>query len=450
MVQKPMDLSSKKGRLALGIAKRLHDAGYLTYFAGGCVRDHLRGQNPDDFDIATMAKPDEVERLFPKTIPVGKQFGVILVVADDIPFEVATFRGEGEYKDGRHPERVHFTNPKEDSLRRDFTINGMFYDPFEAKVIDYVEGMADLETQKIRAIGSPEKRFNEDKLRILRAIRFASNLDFPIETETWSAVCAKAPEIHQVSPERIREELVKIFTRAHAAKGFVLLSNSGLMREILPEVEAMKNVQQPEKFHPEGDVFEHTRLLLENLKSPVSEILAFGALFHDIGKPKTMELRNGRITFYEHSEVGAKMTQDIMKRLRFSNNVIEGVVSCVLNHMNFMNVQKMRSGKLKQFIAREHFMEELELHRIDCVASHGMLDNYCFLQEKLKEYAHEELKPKPLVNGHDLIEIGVDPGPGMKPILEELYELQLEGAHKTRQEALVWIKKKYSKDKKKD
>jgi poly(A) polymerase len=245
-----------------------------------------------------------------------------------------------------------------------------------------------------------------------------------------------------VSPERIREELVKIFTRRGSVRGFTLLSESGLMREILPEIEAMKNVEQPQNFHPEGDVYEHTRLLLEHLRPPVSEVLAFSALFHDVGKPKTQAFRKGRMTFYEHSEEGTKIAREIMKRLRFPNDTTDAVCECVLNHMKFMDVQKMRSGKLKMFIARPTFMEEMELHRIDCLASHGMLDNYEFLHGKLKEFANEELKPKPFVNGNDLIGFGMKPGPGMKPVLEELYELQLEGTHKTRDEALAWAKQK--------
>jgi poly(A) polymerase len=436
----PMDLSDPKGRLARAIAKTLKDNGFIAYFAGGCVRDHLRGQKPRDFDIATTATPEEVEKIFRRTIPVGKQFGVMIVVEGETPFEVATFRCEGGYQDGRHPTQVLFTQPEEDAKRRDFTVNGMFYDPFAGKVIDFVEGMKDLPKKIIRAIGDPATRFEEDKLRLLRAVRFASTLGFEIEAKTWEVLCKKASKIHEVSPERIREELVKIFTRSGAARGFVLLSDSGLMKEILPEVEAMRGVKQPEKFHPEGDVYEHTRLLLEHLHPPVSTLLAFSALFHDIGKPKTSAIRKGRLTFYEHSEEGVKIAREIMRRLRFSNEEIDGVSECVANHMKFMDVQKMRAGKLKQFISRPHFGEEMELHRVDCTASHGMLDNLTFLRDKLKEYEHEELKPKPLVNGHDLMALGMKPGRAMKPLLEEAFVLQLEGRFKTREDALEWLK----------
>lgn len=439
-----MDLTDPKARSAYEIVKTLHGQGHTAYFAGGCVRDFLRKQRTEDFDVATTAKPEEVERLFPKTVPVGKQFGVILVIRDEVPFEVATFRAEGGYADGRHPSEVSFTVPEEDAKRRDFTVNGLFYDPITKKVFDFVGGEADLKKRIIRAIGDPEARFREDKLRLLRAIRFASTLDFEIEEKTWKAVCDHAGEIHAVSSERIREELAKIFTRPGSARGFKLLSDSGLMREILPEVEAMKKVEQPEKFHPEGDVFEHTRLLFTNLKPPVSEVLAFSALFHDVGKPKTQAIRKGRLTFYEHSEEGSEIARDIMRRLRFSNETIEGVYECVRNHMKFMDVKKMRAGKLKMFISRPTFSEEMELHRIDCLASHGMLDNYEFLQQKLTEYSKEELKPKPLVNGNDLIGLGMKPGPQMKPVLEELYELQLEGVHKDRAQALAWARRKLS------
>lgn len=440
-----MDLSGTKGRLAFGIVQKIKERGFTAYFAGGCVRDYLMARVPQDFDIATTAQPDEIERLFAKTVPVGRQFGVMLVVEDDVPFEVATFRREGGYQDGRHPTQVSFTVPEEDAKRRDFTVNGLFYDPFENKVIDFVDGAADIPRRLIRAIGDPVERFEEDKLRLLRAVRFASTLGFEIDQATWEAVCQRAGAIRQVSPERIRDELIKIFTRSGAARGLTLLQASGLMKEILPEVEAMRGVAQPENFHPEGDVFEHTRLLLENLHPPVSVILAFSALFHDVGKPKTSAIRKGRLTFYEHSEEGAILARDIMKRLRFSNEEIDGVCECIANHMKFMDVKKMRAGKLKQFVSRSHFDEEMELHRVDCVASHGMLDNYQFLQEKLKEFSHEELKPKPLVTGHDLIACGMSPGPAMKPVLDELYELQLEGAHKTREEALAWLRQKLAK-----
>ncbi len=437
-----MDLADKKGMAAVRIVSVLREHGHTAFFAGGCVRDHLMGKKPDDIDIATTAKPDQVERLFKKTIPVGRQFGVMLVVEDDIPFEVATFRAEGGYEDGRHPTKVSFTVPEEDARRRDFTVNGLFYDPLSNEILDYVGGRDDIRRKVIRAIGNPEERFREDKLRLLRAVRFASTLGFEIEPDTWHAIKKNARDISAVSPERIREELGKIFTREGSERGFVLLHESGLMKEILPEVEAMKGIEQPENFHPEGDVFNHTRLLFSHLKPPVTEVVAFAALFHDVGKPKTQALRKGRLTFYEHSEEGAKIARKIMKRLRFPNDTADQICECILNHMKFMNVKKMRSGKLKMFLSRPTFEDEMELHRVDCLASHGMLDNYEFLREKEREYANEELKPKPLISGHDLIALGMKPGPGMKPVLEDLYELQLEGAIKNRDEALVRARNK--------
>ena len=436
-----MDLNHGTAAIAFSIAKRLKDKGHLVYFAGGCVRDDLMKKPPQDFDLATSAPPTEVEKLFPKTIPVGKQFGVILVVEENKPFEVATFRREGGYWDGRHPSEVTFSDPQEDAKRRDFTVNGLFYDPFEKKVIDYVGGERDIKDKVIRAIGDPDLRFEEDKLRLLRAVRFASVLGFEIHPETWRAIGSKASKINEVSPERIRDELVKMFTGPHPARGFMLLSSSGLMKEILPELEAMKGVDQPPEFHPEGDVFIHTRMLLEKLENP-SAILALGALFHDVGKPPTFAIRDGRIKFYEHAPIGAEMTRRIMRRLRFSNEEIEAVSACVENHMKFADVQKMRTGKLKRFVTRPTFEEELKLHMIDCQSSHGKLDNYYFLLEKLKDYAHEELKPRPLITGHDLMALGMKPGPAMKPLLEELYDLQLEGRFPTHEAALDWVRKK--------
>lgn len=439
-----MNLNSPLAQLALRIAERLHKAGFTAYLAGGCVRDAVMGKEAQDYDIATSAKPEEVESLFSKTVPVGKQFGVILVIEEGKEFEVATFRKEGGYKDGRHPTEVKFTAPGEDAQRRDFTINGLFYDPAAGKVLDYVGGQADIPKKVIRAIGKAEERFDEDKLRLLRAIRFASSLGFEIEDATWQAIKKKAPLINQVSPERIRDEIVKMLTRPGASRGLELLSSSGLGKEILPEIEAMKGVEQQPDYHPEGDVFIHTRLLLEKLNNP-TPTLALGALFHDVGKPPSFAVRNGKITFYEHEFVGARMTEDIMRRLKFSNDEINSVKECVVNHMKFGNVQQMRSGKLKQFVSRPNFLTELELHRIDCLSSHGKLDNYEFLKQKLKEYEKEELRPKPLVNGHDLIALGLEAGPEMKPLLEEIYVLQLEGAFKNKDEALAWVRKKTQK-----
>lgn len=436
-----MDVSRSPALTAYEIAKTLKEKGHLVYFAGGCVRDFLRGEVPKDYDIATTASPEEIERLFPKTLPIGKQFGVILVVREGRHFEVATFRQEGPYRDGRHPSKITFTTPEEDARRRDFTVNGLFYDPFGKKVIDYVGGRKDITRRLIRAIGEPETRFEEDKLRLLRATRFAANLNFTIESQTWNYLQRLAPKINQVSAERVRDELVKTFTRPGAGRGLELLSTSGLLKEILPEVEAMKGVEQPPEFHPEGDVFTHTRMLMDRLQG-ASSILAFAALLHDVGKPPTFQVREGRIRFYEHSRVGAEMAGEILRRLRFSNDEIETIATCVNNHMKFANVKEMREGKLKRFMSTSTFPTELELHRIDCESCHGLLDNYHFLQKKTEEFRKEELKPKPLLTGDDLQELGMKPGPAMKPVLEEAYELQLEKQIQTKEEARTWARKK--------
>lgn len=434
-----MNLHEGQGALALKIAQTLSNAGFVAYFAGGCVRDDLMGRVPEDYDIVTSATPDDVERLFQKTVAVGKQFGVMVVVLEEMQFEVATFREEGEYLDGRHPTKVNFSIPEKDALRRDFTVNGLFYDPLGKKVLDFVGGVQDLKDGLIRAIGNAKERFEEDKLRLMRAVRFTSSLGFKIESKTWAAIKEMAPQIKVVSPERIRDELVKVLTRPQPHVGYKLLSESGLMKEILPEIEAMKGVEQQPDYHPEGDVFVHTGLLLEKLGENPSPMLALSALFHDVAKPTTFDIKKGKITFYEHAPIGAKMTEVIMRRLRFSNDEIKLVCEAVENHMKFGDAQKMRSGKLKRFVARSNFEMELELHRIDCESCHGMLDNYYFLKEKIKEFAAEELKPIPYLNGHDLIKAGVQKGPRMKVLLEEAYDLQLEKSLQSRDEALQWL-----------
>ncbi len=431
-----------KKQKAIQIVKTLTQNGFVSYFAGGCVRDLVMNVGPKDYDIATVATPDEVAKLFPRHVPVGKQFGVLLVLMDEDQFEVATFRREGGYHDGRHPDSVSFTIPEEDAYRRDFTINGMFYNPIEERVIDFVHGERDIQGGVIRTIGDPEARFGEDKLRLLRAIRFAANLNFRIEEKTWAAIQKLAQTIHLVSQERIRDELVKMLTRSNAGRALDLLDQSGLLEEVLPEITAMKGVAQPPEFHPEGDVFVHTRMLLDQLKDNASPVLALGALLHDVGKPNTFSDDGKRIRFNNHAHVGAEMSKEILKRLRFSNREIDSIVSCVENHMKFANVKEMRIGKLKQFIARDNFSLELELHRIDCLASHGKLELYQFLKNKEKEFAVEDLKPKSFLNGHDLIAVGIKPGPEMKKILEEAYQLQLEGTLDIKEKALEWVKKR--------
>ena len=426
---------------ATDIARRLQQAGHTAYFAGGCVRDELLGLDPHDYDIATSAKPDEVQKLFPHTQAVGAHFGVILVMEHGRAFEVATFRSDHEYIDGRRPEMVTFSTPEEDAARRDFTINGMFHDPVADQFIDFVGGQADLQTKTLRAIGDPVARFREDKLRLLRAVRFAARFDYEIDRATWDAIKAHAADIHAVSAERIREELVKILAHPNRVRGFDLLDQSGLLKEILPEIEALKGCEQPAQFHPEGDVFVHTRAMLGLLPPDAPASLALAVLFHDIGKPPTFRYHadEDRIRFSGHDRVGATMTEKLMERLRFSRHDIDRVAEAVRQHMVFKDVQNMRTAKLKRFMAREGFDEELELHRVDCQSSHGALDNYDFLKAKAEEFANEPLIPPPLLTGHDLMALGWKPGPHFGPILEAIQTAQLEGTLTTKEDALAWI-----------
>lgn len=430
---------------AVAIARRLQEAGHTAYFAGGCVRDELLGIEPHDYDIATSATPDAVQKLFPKTLAVGAHFGVILVMEHGHAFEVATFRSDHKYLDGRRPEAVTFSTPEADAERRDFTINGMFYDPVADQIIDFVGGRADLDARILRAIGDPSERLGEDKLRLLRAVRFAARFDCRIDPATWDAVRARAADIHAVSAERIRGEIVKIFAHPNRLRGFDLLDQSGLFGEILPEVAALKGCEQPPQFHPEGDVFVHTRKMIELLPPDASALLVLSVLFHDIGKPPTFRYHaaENRIRFNGHDRVGAEMTERVMERLRFSRVETAFVVEAVRQHMVFKDVQNMRKAKLRRFMAREGFEDELELHRVDCLSSHGSLDNHDFLKEKAQEFASEPLVPPPLITGRDLIALGWKPGPHFGPVLEAVQTAQLEGTIATREDALAWIKQNH-------
>jgi poly(A) polymerase len=432
-------------KTARQICARLREHGHIAYFAGGCVRDMVRGLTPKDFDVATDAPPEVVQRIFPHTYAVGAKFGVVVVVEDGTNFEVATFRSDDAYVDGRRPVAVHFSSFEADARRRDFTINGMFFDPEKEEVIDFVGGRADLEAALVRAIGNPAQRFSEDRLRMLRAVRFGTVLDYKIDKQTWEALVANAGAILEISAERIREELVRILLSPNRVRGWDLLDASGLMRAILPEVDAMKGCLQPEQFHPEGDVFQHTRLMLQLLPAKVSVPLVFSVLLHDIAKPITATVdETGRIRFNEHDRIGATMTEAIMERLRFSRPEIDATVEMVRQHMVFKDVPKMRVAKLKRFMARPTFDEELELHRVDCESSHRILDNYEFLLRKREEFANEPIIPPPLVRGDDLIALGLKPGPKFGDILEAVETRQLEGMLKTREEALEWVKREYS------
>ena len=426
---------------AVATAQRLLDAGHTTYFAGGCVRDLLLEKDPKDYDIATSATPNEVQALFPKSDAIGAHFGVILVKEKVASFEIATFRHDGSYKDGRHPESVTFANPEEDAQRRDFTTNGLFQHPTTGEIIDFVGGQTDLKARVLRAIGNPADRFQEDALRLLRAIRFATILNFEIEPSTWTAIKKNAHLLEKISAERVRDEFTRILTAPGRARGLDLLTQSGLMRSIVPEVYDLIGCEQPPQWHPEGDVYIHTRIMLDMLDGDITPELALAVLLHDIAKPATYtydELEK-RIRFNGHDRVGAEMAEVILRRLRYSNNITEDVCAMVRNHMNFMNVQNMRTAKVKRFMARPTFEQEMELHRVDCASSNGLTENYDFLREKAHEFAAAPLIPEPLVTGKDLIDLGLQPGPRFKEILNDIQTAQLEGQLTDRATAIQFL-----------
>jgi len=428
---------------AIKTAQRLIDAGHTTYFAGGCVRDTLLGKEPKDYDIATSATPTEVQALFPKSDAIGEHFGVILVKENKMAFEIATFRHDGSYKDGRHPESVTFSTPEEDAQRRDFTVNGLFQHPVTGEIIDHVGGRADLETKTLRAIGNPADRFQEDALRLMRAVRFATVLDFEIEPTTWQAIKENAHLLEQISAERVRDEFTRTLVAPARARGFDLLTESGLMQFIVPEVYALIGCEQPPQWHPEGDVYTHTRIMLDMLEGEVSTELALAVLLHDIGKPATYtyDEADDRIRFNGHDRVGAEMADVILRRLKYPNSTIEDACAMVKNHMNFMHVMDMRTAKVKRFMARPTFEKEMELHRVDCASSNGLTENYDFLREKEKEFAAQPLIPKPLVTGKDLISMGLKPGPEFKKVLTQVQTEQLEGNLDDREGALSYVKR---------
>ena len=426
---------------ALRIIRRLRAEGYQALLAGGCVRDWLMGRTPNDWDVVTDADPPAVMELFERTISVGAKFGIVIVVLEEGQYEVARFRRDGRYLDGRHPEEVVFADPKTDALRRDFTINGMFGDPLSGEVIDYVGGRDDIERGIVRAIGDPEQRFGEDFLRMLRAVRFATRFDFEIESGTFAAIKEQATRIVEISPERVRDELTRILTEGRGAQGMQLLLETGLMQIILPEVAAMVGVQQPPEFHPEGDVWTHVKLTLEQLVEP-GPTLAWGTLLHDIGKPPTYE-ESDRIRFNGHDAVGAKMAEGICSRLRMSNDDSEQIGLLVAHHMRLRHVREMRASKLKRFLREPHFAELLELHRADCLASHAQLDLFDFCREKMGEVDQEDLRPERLLSGHDLMGMGFVPGPLFRKILTELEDEQLEGRVKDREGAENFVQKRF-------
>lgn len=447
-MKRELDFEKKNFAGALEIVKTLVEKGHEAFFVGGCVRDALLGVECDEIDIATGATPEQIQRTFPKTVAVGESFGVVLVIKENVKFEVATFRRESSYGDGRHPEYVDYTkSPEEDVRRRDFTINGMLYDPVSGELYDYVEGLGDLERRLVRTIGDPEKRFGEDRLRMMRAVRFASCLGFELDGAALSAVRNEAAAISVVSGERIREELVKILTRRNPGNGLRLLSSSGLLRHFLPEVECMHGVRQPPQFHPEGDVFEHTCLVMDmlhgNTDGRYSEELAVAALLHDVGKPPTYS-ESDRIRFNGHDRVGARMSEGICRRLRFSKKQIKRISELILEHLKFKDVFNMRKSTLKRFLSLPYFEEHMQMHLADCMASHGQTDAYDFIREKMEEYGREEIKPPPLLNGRDLIDLGYSPGPVFSEILGQVEELQLENRLSSKEEAIEFVLKNYS------
>ncbi len=461
---------------AISVVRTLRDEGHQAYLVGGCVRDLLLKREPADYDISTDATPDEVMRIFPETYAVGAQFGVVLVPLPESEraaiaategqeagppleeraisghqhkfcIEVATFRSDVGYSDGRHPDEVRFSrDPKQDVQRRDFTINGLLLDPLTDQVLDFVGGQKDLNTKTIRAIGDPQLRFAEDKLRMLRAVRFAARFEYTIEPSTFAAIRALAAQIHQVSRERVRDELTRMLIEGHARRAFELLDETGLLQEVLPEISAMKGVEQPPEFHPEGDVFVHTLLLLEKLPQPCPMTLAWGALLHDVGKPPTFRRAPDRIRFDDHVDVGVKMAEAICERLRFSNEDKAQILSLVDNHMRFGDVERMKPSTFKRFIRLPRFDEHLELHRLDCEGSHRSLRLYDFTREKRAEMPASSIRPEPLLSGDDLIAAGYAPGPLFKQILAAVEDAQLDGGLQSKKQAMKFVRSKFPSD----
>ncbi|RRA47709.1 CCA tRNA nucleotidyltransferase [Acidipila sp. EB88] len=445
-----MQAASRPEQAARHIVQTLREAGHQAFYAGGCVRDRLLGIAAKDFDVATSATPDVVLAMFPRTFAVGAHFGVVLVASEDenateIRTEVATFRSDGVYSDGRRPDAVRYSlDPREDVERRDFTINGMLYDPLSGEVLDYVGGEADLAAGVVRAIGEPARRFREDKLRMLRAVRFAARFGFTLEEETAAAIRAQAATIHQVSPERCRDELTRMLTEGRARRAFELLDQTGLLRELLPEVDRMHGVEQPPDWHPEGDVWIHTLLLLEKIDAGAPATLAWSALLHDVGKPPC-EVHDppeegGRIRFNGHAEVGTHMAEAICARLRFSNEETAQIALLVANHMRFGDVEKMKQSTLKRFFRLPRFEEHLALHRMDCLSSHKILRLYDYARHHYEATPAEEVRPELLVNGRDLIAAGYRPGPVFKSMLALAEDAQLEGSITTREQGLALIR----------
>jgi len=431
-----------KREAAAEIVRRLRAEGFQAYLVGGCVRDLVMGREPKDYDVSTDATPDQVVKLYPDSLTVGAQFGVVIVPRAEGNVEVATFRSDGRYADGRHPSEVRYAKtPQEDVRRRDFTINGLLLDPVDNQVLDYVGGQGDIRARRIRAIGNPLDRFQEDRLRMLRAVRFAARFGFSLDAAALEAIRKLAPLIHDVSAERVRDEILKILTEGQARRGFELLDETALLQEVLPEIKALQGVPQPPEFHPEGDVWIHTLLMLAGLRAP-TPTLALAVLLHDVGKPPTLSVRE-RIRFDNHVEVGAGMAQAICARLRLSARGTERVVELVRHHLRFKDFPRMRRSTQLRFLRMEGFEEHLELHRLDCLASHGDLTNYELARRLLAETPAEQIKPAPLLSGNDLIAQGYTPGPLFKEILQAVEDAQLEGKLHTREDALRLVAEQF-------
>ena len=430
--------------LADRICTTLRGGGHQAYLVGGCVRDLVMGREPTDYDVATDARPERVQELFPRSLAVGARFGVIIVTEGDAQVEVATFRSDIGYSDGRHPDRVVYSDsPQEDVRRRDFTINGLLMGPVSREVLDYVGGRDDLRAHLVRAIGDPRARFEEDKLRMVRAVRFAARFGFQIEPATLAAARELAPRVTQVSPERLREELTKLLTEGAARRAFELLDETGLLAVILPDISRMKGVDQPPQFHPEGDVWIHTRMMLEQLPAGCSPTLAWGVLLHDVGKPATFappKTPADRIRFDGHVEVGVRMAGHLCRQFRFSGDDVAQIESLVANHLRFKDVRQMRPATLKRFVRLPKFDEHLDLHRLDCLSSHGSLDAFQFVRQFIIDTPAEQVRPPKLVTGEDLKRLGMKPGPRFKEILLAVEEAQLDGKLADRESALQFVR----------
>ena len=432
---------------ALAIARRLQRSGFAAFWVGGCVRDFLLGREPGDYDIATSALPEQIEQLFKQTVPVGRKFGVMVVIEGGRQFQVATFRAEADYQDGRHPQRVAFGDAMADACRRDFTVNGLFYDPVRRRLHDWVGGEADLRARIIRTIGSPQERFAEDHLRLLRAVRFAAQLDFSIESGTFAGLKANAAKIKTISAERIREELIKLFCPPHAARGLDLLRQSTLLEQVLPEIAATTACEQSPDFHPEGTVFNHLRLMLQHLPAAPHPSLPWAVLLHDVAKPVTASAdpRTGGTHFYGHEKIGADMAAGILQRLRFPRRQIEEIVKAVRCHMQFKDALQMRKSTLRRMLMRPTFPLELELHRLDCLGSHSQLDVYDFLVAQAQQLERQPQIRPPLLTGDDLIALGMKPGPALGTLLAEIRDKQLQDELRTKADARKWARGRIAK-----